>query len=139
MLCYFPPLTILHGNARVFGKNVDKTKVEVRAKVENFLNEAFKKFHIAIWSCMKLEDVLKILPMLMPESFLDHFVFIWGCQQCSKTSDEISPKSYYYLKDFKHVYYGCRGKDYGMEDQTLLIDDEPNKVFWNPKWTGLFF
>jgi len=42
---------------------------------------------------------------------------------------EISPRSYYYLKDLKHVYYACHGKDYGKKDQTLPIADEPNKVF----------
>jgi hypothetical protein len=36
------------------------------------------------------------------------------------------------------VYYACHWKDYGKEDQTLLIDDEPNKVFQNPKQTSLF-
>jgi hypothetical protein len=58
---------------------------------------------------MKLEDVLEVFPMLMLESFLDCFIFIWGCEQCSKTSSEISPGSHYYLKDLKHVYYACRG------------------------------
>jgi hypothetical protein len=71
MLCYFLPSAVLQGNARMFGKNVDMTKVEVRARVESFLNKAFQKFHIAIWSCMKLEDVLEVLPMFMLESFLD--------------------------------------------------------------------
>ncbi len=128
MLCYFPPPTILQGNARVFGKNVDKTKMEIRVGVENFLSNAFQMFHIAIWSCMKFEDVLEVLPMLMPKSFLDQFVFIWGREQCSKTSSEISLGSHYYLKDLKRVYYACHGKDYGKEDQTWLIDDEPNKL-----------
>jgi hypothetical protein len=27
---------------------------------------------------------------------------------------------------------------YGKEDQTLLIDDEPDKVLWNTNWSGLF-
>jgi hypothetical protein len=36
------------------------------------------------------------------------------------------------------VYYACRMLPYGMEDQTLLIDDEPNKTFWNPKWSDFF-
>jgi hypothetical protein len=36
------------------------------------------------------------------------------------------------------MYYTCRGLPYGKEHQTLLIDDEPNKVLWNPKWSGLF-
>jgi hypothetical protein len=55
----------------VFGKNVDKTKVEVKDGVENFFNKAFQKFHIAIWSCMNLEDLLEVLPMFMPKSFLN--------------------------------------------------------------------
>jgi len=58
----------------VIGRNVDKTKMEVIAGVENFLTKAFQKFHIIIWSCMKLEDLLKILLMIMPENFLDLFV-----------------------------------------------------------------
>jgi hypothetical protein len=27
---------------------------------------------------------------------------------------------------------------YGDKNQTLFINDEPNKAFWNPKWSGLF-
>jgi hypothetical protein len=42
------------------------------------------------------------------------------------------------LKHLKRVYYGCCGLLYGKEDQTLLINDEPNKTFWNPKWSGFF-
>jgi hypothetical protein len=91
---------------------------------------------------MKFEDVLNILLMFMLESFLDQFVFIWGHEQCSKTFGEITHESYYYLKDLKNTYYVCRGLPYGKEDQTLLINDEPNKALWNPKWpkwNGLFF
>jgi hypothetical protein len=36
------------------------------------------------------------------------------------------------------MYYTCCGLPYGKEDQTLLIDDEPNKVIQNPKWSGFF-
>jgi hypothetical protein len=57
VLCYFPPSIILQGNAKMFGKKVDKTKVEVKAGIKNYLSKAFQKFHIAIWSCMKFEDV----------------------------------------------------------------------------------
>ncbi len=78
---------------------------------------------------MKLEDVLEVLPMLMPKSFLDWFIFFWGCEQCSKIYGEISLGSHYYLKDLKCVYYARCRKDYGKEDRTLLINDEPNKVF----------
>jgi hypothetical protein len=57
VLCYFPPSIILQRNVRVFGEKVDKTKVEVKAGKKNYLSKAFQKFHIAIWSCMKFEDV----------------------------------------------------------------------------------
>jgi hypothetical protein len=67
--------------------------------------------------------------MLMLEKFLDWFVFIWAHEQCSKTFSIISPGSYYYLKDLKHVYYVCCSLPYGKEDQTLLIDNELSKVF----------
>ncbi len=138
VLYYFPQFAILQGNAQVFGRNIDKSKVEVRARVKHFLVHAFEMFYIPIWSCMKLKDVLEVLPMFIPNMFVDQFVFIWGCEQCSKTSGQIFPRSYYYLKDLKHVYYGCRGLLYGKENQPLLIDDEPNKTFQNPKWSGLF-
>ncbi len=78
VLCYFPPLTILQGNARVLGKNVNKTKVEIKIGIKIFLNKAFQKFHIAIWSYMKFEDILEVLPMFVLESSLEQFVFIWG-------------------------------------------------------------
>jgi hypothetical protein len=51
----------------MFGINIDSTKVEIKARVEHFLSTAFENFYIIIWSCMKLEDVLKVLPMLMPK------------------------------------------------------------------------
>jgi hypothetical protein len=37
VLCYFPPLVVLQENVRVFKKNVDKAKVEVRYRMEDFL------------------------------------------------------------------------------------------------------
>ncbi len=76
--------------------------------------------------------------MFMAKSFLDRFVFIWGREQCSTMSCEISPKPHYYLKDLKCVYYACHGKDYGKEDKTLLIDHELSKALWNQKWIGFF-
>jgi len=76
VLCYFPPLAILQRNVKVFGRNVDKAKMEVKARVEDFLVKAFEKFYVTICSCMKLEDVLEVLPMFMLENFVDWFVFI---------------------------------------------------------------
>jgi hypothetical protein len=36
------------------------------------------------------------------------------------------------------MYYNCHGLPNGKDDETLLIDDEPNKAFQNLKWSGLF-
>jgi len=91
VLCYFPSSTILQGNVRVFGRNVDKAKVEVRVGAEDFLMKTFEKFYVAIWSYMKLGNVLGVLPMFMLENFVDQFIFIWGREQCSKMVGQISP------------------------------------------------
>jgi hypothetical protein len=64
----------------MFGRNIDRSKVEVRIGVEHFLSEMLKYFYIVIWFYMKLEDVLEVLPMLILETFLEQFVFIWGCE-----------------------------------------------------------
>jgi hypothetical protein len=74
----------------------------------------------------------------MPKIFLEHFVFIWGHEECSKMSNQISLGSHNYLKDLKRMYYACLGLPYGKEDQTLLIVNEPSKTFRNLKWSGLF-
>jgi hypothetical protein len=83
--------------------------------MKHFRAHTFKKFYITIWSCVKLEDVLEVLPMLIPNMFMHQFVFIWGCEQCSKSFGQISPRSYYYLKDLKHENYVCRGLPYGRK------------------------
>ncbi len=106
--------------------------MEIRVGVEDFLVKAFEKVYITIWSCMKLEDVLKVFPMLMLKKFVDQFVFIWGWEQCSKTIGQISLGSHYYLKELKCIYYGYRGLPYGTEDQTLFIDDESVCTLWWP-------
>jgi len=129
VLCSFPHFAIRDGSEQVFGRNIDRNKVEVRVGVENFLSIVLKYFYITIWSCMKLEDMLEVLPMLIPKIFLEWFVFIWGCEQCSKTFNQISLKFYYYLKDLNRMYYNYHGLPYGKDVQMLLIDNEPSKAF----------
>ncbi len=73
----------------MFRRNIDKSKVEVGVGRKHFFAHTFEKSYITIWSCMKLEDVFKVLPMLIPDMFMDQFVLIWGCEQCLKTSDQI--------------------------------------------------
>jgi hypothetical protein len=55
----------------MFGRNIDKSKVKVRVGMKHFLAHAFENFYITIWSCMKLEDVLEVLLMLILDTFLD--------------------------------------------------------------------
>jgi len=86
---------------------------------------------------MLLKDVLQILPLLMPKTLVDQFVFVWGCEQCIATS-QFAHSIYFYLKDLDRVHLACRGLLYGDMDRTLLIDDEPNKAFRNSKWSRLF-
>jgi hypothetical protein len=78
---------------------------------------------------MLLKDVLEILPLLMPKTLIDQFVFVWGCEQYIITMGKLRRLVYYYLKDLDQVHFTCRGLPYGDRDQTLLINDEPNKVF----------
>ncbi len=75
--------------------------MELKVGVEHFLFTTFNYFYIGIWSCMKLKDVVEVLPMLVPEFFLDWFLFIWGHEQCSKTFSEKFPRLHDYLKDLK--------------------------------------
>jgi hypothetical protein len=110
VLCYFSQSIILQGNARMFGRNINKSKVKVKVRMKYFFAHAFENFCITIWSCMKLEVVLKVLPMLILDTFVDQFVFFGGCEQCSKIFDQISPGSYYYLKDLKCVYMVVMGR-----------------------------
>jgi hypothetical protein len=55
-----------------------RPKWKLELKCGFFLMKAFEKFYVAIWSCMKLEDVLEVLPMPMFENFMDRFIFICG-------------------------------------------------------------
>ncbi len=56
IMCYFPPFVLLQGNQSVL-LSIEKT-------------------YIANWSCMLLEDVMQVLPLLMPLVFVDQFIFI---------------------------------------------------------------
>jgi len=38
LLSYFPHSVVQHGNAQIFGRNIDRSKVEVKIGVEHFLS-----------------------------------------------------------------------------------------------------
>jgi hypothetical protein len=77
---------------------------------------------------MLSNNVLEILPLLMPKTLIDSFVFVWGCEQCTTATDQLTRSIYCYLKDLDRVHLACRGLPYGHMDQTLFIDDEPSKA-----------
>jgi hypothetical protein len=54
--------------------------------VLEYMISFLEHFYIAIWSCILWEDVLKILPLLMPKTFVNQFVFVWGHEKCSATT-----------------------------------------------------
>ncbi len=58
MYCYFPQSVLLQEDCCVKGGNIDIFKVEVRAKLQQFLSTTFNRFYILIWSCMLLENVM---------------------------------------------------------------------------------
>jgi hypothetical protein len=39
---------------------------------------------------MLLEDILEILPLLMPKTFIDQVVFVWGHEQCTATTSHLT-------------------------------------------------
>jgi len=53
-------------------------RVKVKVGVEHFLSISINYFYIRIWSCMKLEDVLRVFPTLVPDNYLDRYIFIQG-------------------------------------------------------------
>jgi hypothetical protein len=45
--------------------------------------------------------LMEILPILMPQVFVDQFVFIWGHEQCSMRSNQLKAGTYYYSNPYK--------------------------------------
>jgi hypothetical protein len=74
----------------VQGRNIDSIRMEIIVGVQHFLIHAFKKFYIAIWFCMLIEDVMEVLTLLLPHNFIEQFVFIWGHEQCSMTLGQVT-------------------------------------------------
>jgi hypothetical protein len=58
--------------------------------------------------------------------------------KCTTTRGQLTHSVYYYLKDLDRIHLACKGLTYGDRDQTLVINHEPSKALWNPKWNWLF-
>jgi len=39
--------------------------------MQRFFFQTLKKNYVAIWSCMLLKDVMQVLPLLVPQAFVD--------------------------------------------------------------------
>lgn len=83
--------------------------------------------------------LMEVLTLLLLQDFINQFVFIWGHEYCSMTLGQFTIGIYYCFKNWSCVYFACQRLPYGKEDQTLFIDDEPNKAFQNSKSSGFFF
>jgi hypothetical protein len=44
VLCYFQHSIIQQGNTQVIGRNIDMSKMEMKARVEHFLSKTFNYF-----------------------------------------------------------------------------------------------
>ncbi len=76
---------------------------------------------------------MEVFTLLLPQDFINQFVFIWRHEQCLMTLGQFTTENYYCFKDLIHVYSTCQGLPYEKEDQTLLINDNLSKVFRNSK------
>jgi len=59
------------------GNNIDINKLKMKARVEHFFFQAFKKNYIVIWSYMLLEDVREVFRLLVLEEFVKTCFFFW--------------------------------------------------------------
>jgi len=48
---------------------------------------------------MFLEDVFKVLTLLMPKSLINQFVFVWGHEQSVAMMGQFIHINYYYIKN----------------------------------------
>jgi hypothetical protein len=53
---------------------------------------------------MLLEDVMQAFPLLLPQVFVNQFVFIWGCEQYIRALGQFIVGTYYYFKHLNSVY-----------------------------------
>jgi len=84
VMCYFPQNVILQGNCHVRGNNIDITNGSKNWNAKfSFLNiQKTIILQFGLVCCY----VMNFFLLSMPQTFVDQFVFIWGCEQCFKTT-----------------------------------------------------
>jgi len=85
VMCYFPQNVILQGNCHMRGNNIDITNGSKNWNAK-FSFWIFKKqlyYNLVLYV---VKNVMILFFLSMPQTFIDQFVFIWGCEQCFKTT-----------------------------------------------------
>jgi hypothetical protein len=88
-MCHFSQCVVLKGNRHVIRNNIDINKVKAKARVQHFYFKYSKKVILQFGLYMLLKDVMQVFLLLIPQIFIDQFVFIWGCEQCARTFGQL--------------------------------------------------
>ena len=119
-----------------------------RLGYRNFWSNVSYKFHVCIWSCMKLGTVKQIVDFLFGD--LQSPAYIFGQEHCSIYRDRRgvvmrSPeniRSLLFQKNLNTLWWPPRAFDdgalYSSENNTILIDDNPSRSAVNPDCNGIF-
>ncbi|CAI9094727.1 OLC1v1030514C1 [Oldenlandia corymbosa var. corymbosa] len=112
---------------RVDDEDVMENNVSVfkRKYSDEFLEFCFERFHVAIWSSRKWENLDPILQNLFP-SARDRFICRYSQEQCCKVNQV-------FCKDLTRIWVDLRAMKYGKFDEsnTLLADDSIEKSVRN--------
>ena len=122
---------------------IGQVKIWIRPHAKTFLKYCLENFNIAIWTSVKIKNILPILDALFNEEDKNKLVFIWGQEQCTPSGKK-TYKNWHkevFYKEIKKVWNEFSG--YGSWN-TLLIDEDKYKARKNipfssihPKaWTG---
>ncbi|CAI9099431.1 OLC1v1036257C1 [Oldenlandia corymbosa var. corymbosa] len=92
---------------------------------DEFLEFCFERFHVAIWSSRKWDNLDSILQNLFP-SARDRFICRYSQEQCHKVNQV-------FCKDLTRIWVDLRAMKFGEFDEsnTLLVDDSVEKSVRN--------
>lgn len=91
VLYYLSICFVLQRCLYLVGWNIGTKKVEKRHGFLHFLALVFSKFHVIIWLCILLKDVLKLFHLLRGQCLICTFIIIWGKDKCCQMLVKITP------------------------------------------------
>lgn len=123
------------GPSRPADTRVGAFNVWLRPHAASFLDFVLQKFHVAIWSSAKRQNILPLLKLLFPAGDgEDRVSFVWGQSECTD-SGESHPDNVdrpLFFKEFSRVFSHPAHRGLYTEANTLLIDDDAYKAELNP-------